>query len=278
VLSNEDLKKLTAADLVELIHTLGNYSHRIIYYGPANMTALTGALQPLHKMPGMFRPTPAPKVFNFTTQSANQVLFADFDMVQSEIRWVRNVPGYDPAKQPILDMFNNYFGGGMGSIVFQTIRESKALAYSTYSFYSAPDKKEDPYFVSAYVGCQADKFNEAIGAMNELLNDLPSVENNMQSAREAVKKNIETERITEDGIIFNYLAAERKGLKEDIRKSIYENADRLTFNDLKEFHGANMAHKPYTYCILASEKKLKPEDMQKIGAVKKLSMTEIFGY
>ena len=28
------------------------------------------------------------------------------------------------------------FGGGMSSIVFQTIRESKALAYSTYSFLS----------------------------------------------------------------------------------------------------------------------------------------------
>jgi predicted Zn-dependent peptidase len=66
-------------------------------------------------------------------------------------------------------MFNNYFGGGMGALVFQTIRESKALAYSTFAFYVTPDKKEDPFYTIAYVGSQADKFNEAVVAMNELL-------------------------------------------------------------------------------------------------------------
>ncbi len=36
---------------------------------------------------------------------------------------------------------NGYFGDGMFSIVFQTIRESKALAYSTFASYAKPDKK-----------------------------------------------------------------------------------------------------------------------------------------
>ncbi len=278
VLSSEELKLLTASELADMLHALPSFSHRILYYGPANINAVTASLKPLHKMPGMFKPAPAAKVYTFTKQDKNQVMFADYDMVQSEIRWVRNVGVYDPSKQPVLDMFNNYFGGGMGSLVFQTIRESKALAYSTYSYYVSPDKKEDPYMVSAYVGCQADKFIEATKAMNELLNDLPSVDNNMQSARAAVKKDIETERITQDAIFMNYLGAERKGLTEDIRKSVYDNIDKLTFNDLKKFHDDNMANKPYTYCILASEKKLKPEDVQKIGEVKKLSLTEIFGY
>jgi predicted Zn-dependent peptidase len=278
VLSADELNSLTSAELVEILHSLSGYSHRIIYYGPATMGGLTASLKSVHKMPDMFKPAPAPKVFTYTTQNQTQVLFADYDMVQSEIRWVRNIPGYDPAKQPVINMFNNYFGGGMGSLVFQTIRESKALAYSTYSNVGTPDKKEDPYNISAYVGCQADKFNESIKAMNELLNDLPSVENNMLAARSEMKKGIETERITEDDIIYNYLAAERKGLTEDIRKSIYEHADKLTYDDLKKFHTDNMANKPYTYCILASEKKLSADDIQKIGPVKKLSMQEIFGY
>ena len=278
VLSNDDLKALSSDELIALIHSLQNYSHRILYYGLATMAAFTASMKERHKMPDMFTPVPALKVFTFTTQTKNQVLFADYDMVQSEIRWVRNIPGYDPAKQPAIDMFNNYFGGNMGALVFQTIRESKALAYSTNSFVAAPEKKEDPYYIGAYVGCQADKFNESIKAMNELLNDLPSVENNMQAARSSLKKDIETERITEDGIIYNYIAAERKGLSEDIRKSIYEHADKLTYDDLKKFHDDNMANKPFTYCIVASEKKLKPEDVEKCGDVKKLSLEEIFGY
>jgi len=278
VLSNDELKELNSAELADLIRKLSYYSHRIIYYGPSSLTTLTASLKGVHKLPDMFKPAPPPKYFTFTSQTQNQVLFADYDMVQSEIRWVRNIPGYDPVKQPEIDMFNNYFGGGMGSLVFQTIRESKALAYSTYSYVGTPEKKEDPYLISAYVGCQADKFNESITAMNELLNDLPSVENNMLAARSEMKKSIETERITEDDIIYNYLAAERRGLNEDIRKSIYQNADKLSYADLKKFHDDNMAAKPYTYCIVASEKKLKADDVQKIGAVKKLSLDEIFGY
>ncbi len=278
VLSNDELKNLSSAELVSILHNLSGYSHRILYYGPSSLAGLTTSLKGVHTMPEMFKPAPAAKVFAYTTQAQTQVLFADYDMVQSEIRWVRNIPGYDPAKQPAINMFNNYFGGGMGSLVFQTIRESKALAYSTNSNVITPEKKEDPYFVQAYVGCQADKFNESIKAMNELLNDLPSVENNMLAARSELKKGIETERITEDDVIYNYLAAERRGLSEDIRKSIYENADKLGYADLKKFHDDNMANKPYTYCIVASEKKLNPEDVQKVGPVKKLTLTEIFGY
>ena len=273
-----DLNTITSDELVTMIHNANNFSHRILYYGPESLSGLTASLRDAHKMPEMFRATPAAKVFSYTEQKQNQVLFADYDMVQSEIRWVRNIPGYDPAKQPAIDMFNNYFGGNMGALVFQTIRESKALAYSTNSFVAAPDKKEDPYYISAYVGCQADKFSESIKAMNELLNDLPSVENNMLAARSGLKKDIETERITKDDIIYNYLAAERKGLNEDIRKSIYENADKLTYSDLKKFHDDNMAGKPFTYCIVASEKKLNADEVQKCGPVKKVSLTEIFGY
>jgi hypothetical protein len=114
--------------------------------------------------------------------------------------------------------------------------------------------------------------------MNELLNDLPSVENNLQAARSGLKKEIETDRITQDGIIANYLAAERKGLNEDIRKSIYEHADKMGYAELKKFHADNMAGKPFTYCIVASEKKINADDLQKCGPVKKLSLTEIFGY
>lgn len=273
-----DLNSLKSNELVGLLHGLNFNSHRILYYGPMTLPDITLALTTVHKMPVAFQPAPEAKAFTFSSQAENQVLFANYDMVQSEIRWVRNIPGYDPLKQPCIDMFNNYFGGNMGALVFQTIRESKALAYATNSFVITPEKKEDPYYISAYVGCQADKFNESIAAMNELLNDLPSVENNMQNARSALRKEIETQRITEDAIFSNYLAAERRGLKEDIRKVVYENSGKLSYADLKKFHDDNMANKPFTYCIVASDKKVKMEDMQKYGKVKTLSLEEIFGY
>jgi predicted Zn-dependent peptidase len=278
VLSNDELNNITADELVNLLHNMNNYPHTIIYYGSQALPALTAGLQSLHTIPASFTAPDKKASFSFATQTANQILFADYDMVQSEIRWVRNAAAYSADAEPVVNIFNNYFGGGMGALVFQTIRESKALAYSTFAFYATPDKKEDPFYTLAYVGCQADKFNESVVAMNELLNDLPNVGENIKAARAGIKKDIETERITQDGIIFNYLAAERKGLTEDIRKKMYTAVDKINYNELKAFHTANIANKPYTYCVVASEKKLPAETISKYGEVIKLSLETIFGY
>ena len=49
-------------------------------------------------------------------------------------------------------------------------------------------------------------------------------------------------------------------------------------DDIKKFHSNNFADKPFTYAIVASEKKIDMEQMKKLGEVKKLSLEEIFGY
>ncbi|MEN9570334.1 MAG: hypothetical protein RL172_1565 [Bacteroidota bacterium] len=278
VLSNDELNNLTAQELTDLLHGINNQPHQILYYGPQALPALATSLKTAHSLPSSFAPVPERAVFNYASQDKNEILFADYNMVQAEVRWVRNGTAYAADMEPTVNIFNNYFGGGMGAIVFQTIRESKALAYSTFAFYATPDKKEDPFYTLAYVGCQADKFNESVVAMNELLNDLPNLPENFKLAQAGIKKDIETERITQDGIIFNYLTAQRKGVTEDIRKKMYADADKITFDDLKSFHTGNIARKPYTYCIVASDKRVKEEDMKKYGEVKKLSLDEIFGY
>lgn len=48
--------------------------------------------------------------------------------------------------------------------------------------------------------------------------------------------------------------------------------------DLKNFHAVNFAGKPYTYALVASEKKMNMDDLKKIGEVKKISLEELFGY
>ena len=166
----------------------------------------------------------------------------------------------------------------MGSLVFQTIRESKALAYSTYGVYASPSKKEDDYYMLAYVGSQADKFNDAVGAMNELLTTMPKLPVNLDLAKGQVKKDLETERITQDGIIFNYLGAQQLGLKEDIRKQVYSSVDKVTLDELNQFHQSHFSGKPYTYCLVASDKKVSMDDLKKLGEVKTISLEELFGY
>jgi hypothetical protein len=107
---------------------------------------------------------------------------------------------------------------------------------------------------------------------------MPDLSENLNLAKTQVKKDIQTERITQDNIIFNYLAAKDLGLTEDPRKAIYTSVDNIKMQDLKTFHETNFSGKPYTYAIVASEKRVPMKDLEKLGEVKKISLEELFGY
>ncbi len=278
VLSTDELEKTTSAELLERIKNLPNFDHTVIYYGPETVADLVKILQPIHIVPNTFATAKTATVFKQRENTKNEVLFADYDMVQSETRWIRNTEAFNPEKSTLVNVFNNYFGGGMGSIVFQTIRESKALAYSTYGYYVAPSKKDQQYYMLGYVGSQVDKFKDATIAMNELLTKMPTIDGNLTLAKSQVKKDIQTQRITQDDIIFDYLGATELGLKTDARKTLYETVDNVKMDDVKNFHTNYFSEKPFTYAIVASEKKIDMEQMKKLGDVKKLSLEEIFGY
>lgn len=278
VLSNDEVKQMTSAQLLDILHHINTYKHSINYYGPEASDVFASHIEKIHILPAAFTEAAPAQKFTYTANTENQVYFANYDMVQSEIRWVRNGGHYDAAQTAKANLFNSYFGGGMGSIVFQTIRESKALAYSTYAYYINPDKKEKDYAMIAYVGSQADKMNDAVGAMNELLNVLPESDKNFESSKYNTLNSLETSRVTNYEIISRYYADKRLGIDHDSRIDEYNGLKPLTFGDIKTFHADNVANKPYNYCIVASDTKIKKEDLQKFGKLNTLTLAQIFGY
>lgn len=277
-LTNEELSNLKAGDLVKVLHDLANYQHQILYFGPKSAKEIATTLKTVHTAPKAFTPMPEPVKFVQLEQKENNVLLAHYDMVQAEIFWARNGDKYNETMIPVSSLFNEYFGGGMGTIVFQTIRESKALAYSTYAYFSNPANKDYRTTFRAYVGTQSDKFSDATAAMNELLDSLPNSPKAIENAKVSLVKKLATERITEDGILFSYLNAQKLGRNYDIRKNIYSRIPNMSFADLQEFHTKEISHKPYTYCIVAGEGKLDEAKMQSLGKIQTLSLEELFGY
>jgi len=277
-LSNAELKKLKAEDMVAYLKELSTYKHKIYYYGPASSEDVASSLNKKHNTPSTLKDYP--KAYPFAAQNIadNKVYFTDFDMVQANIYWVAKADAYSVKELPATYLFNEYFGGGMGSIVFQTLRESKALAYSTTSRTETPNRRNDPFFTTAFIGTQADKLNEAITGMNDLLHTMPETETLLENARRGLKSQIEAQRIIRTDILMNYDQALRMGNDHDIRKDIYDNVGNLTMTDIEKFHQENYGDKKYTYCVLASKQKIKMEDLEKYGKVENLTLEQIFGY
>lgn len=277
-LSNDEISNIKSADLINMLHNLCNYKHTITYYGPKPINSFSADMVRLHPLPKEFTPEAPAKKFIYAVTNSNKVYFTDYDMVQAEIRWVRNSGIYNPNNAAKVTLFNSYFGGGMGSMVFQTLRESKALAYSTFALYASPNSKEKENTVVAYIGTQADKINEAVAGMNDLLNVLPESDKSFNISKANAINNIETTRITKDGIISSYLSDKRLGFDRDSRIAEYMALKQLSFSDIKKFHKDNISSKPYNYCIVASEKNFNQDTFSKYGSLNKLSLRDIFGY
>lgn len=279
ILSEAELRALKAKDLVALIRQLTTYEHKVYYYGPRELKNLTLFLTAQHKLPAKLLPYPKPVTFTRQDTKGNAVYFVNYDMVQAEIMWLNRQPdAFDENQLPVINLFNEYFGGGMSSVVFQTIRESKALAYSTFSRFNTPAKASDPYYIMAYIGTQADKTNQAIPAMNELLRDMPLTESAFDNVKVALKNQIETERIIKEDILFNYMAAQKLGLSSDRRIATYEQLGTMSLQSIKDFHEKRYKSAPFNYFIMGNKEKISLDELKKYGEVTELTLEEIFGY
>lgn len=278
-LSEADLRGLKAEELVSMVKQITSYQHSVYYYGPLGLDQAKAMVGKFHKTPASLLAYPQPVKFERSVTNASKVYFVNYKMVQAEIFWLnRQTQSYDSTAYPIIGVFNEYFGGGMSSVVFQTIRESKALAYSTFSRYANPVKNTDPYYIMAYVGTQADKLNDAVPAMQELLTNLPKSEAGFSAAKEAIKQQIETQRVNKEAIFFSMMAARKLGLHHDTNKDVYERLDGISFSDVEQFYIQHYRNIPYHMMVMGSKERISLDDLKKFGEVTELSLEDIFGY
>lgn len=275
--SNEELNKVSVDDITYKIKLLNSFEHKILYYGPLSLDDVKFSLNSYHTVPAKLNPLPA--AYNFAEKPLeNAVFMADYDMKQVEINMMSTGHVYDKNLVPIITLYNNYFGGGMSSIMFQDLRESKALAYSTGGAYTAPREPGKTYTNSNFIGSQADKLEEAINGVKNLVNTMPKAEGSFNSAKESLIQDIRAERINKSQILFDYENALKFGLTTDIRKDIFEKGQTFTFEDLQKFHDQYIKGKPVTTTVLGKKDLLNMKVLEKLGPVKQLSLQEIFGY
>ena len=278
VLDNGELKQITPEELLAEIDALMHYRHRVLYYGPAEPEKLSAELLELERLKKQFVPVPDAEPFREIEQKENRVYVVDYDMTQAELLMLSRDKPYDPERIPLITLFNEYYGGGMSSVVFQELREAKALAYSVFSVYRIPKDKDDHHYIFSYIGTQADKLPEALSGVNELLENLPESPELFDTAKDGIRRKIRTERLTRTKILFTREEAQKLGLNHDIRRDIYESTEQFNFEDIATFHRHRFADRKYTLLVLGKKENLDMETLKRYGNVTTLSLEEIFGY
>ncbi|MFN8276639.1 MAG: insulinase family protein [Chitinophagales bacterium] len=278
VMSNEELKSVKAASLTDLLHRLTTYKHRVFYYGQKDLNEAIASLDKIHQVTMPMADYPAATPYPEKAIDAPVVYFANYPMKQAELVMLSWDEVYNKSLVPSAQMFNEYYGGNMSSVLFQEIREKQALAYSVFGQFNSPAKKDEHFSVLAYVGTQADKLPTAVKEMSALYNDMPEAEKQFNMSKESMLKNMESDWVTRANIYWRYRAAAKRGIDYDIRKDIYAQAKGMTLQNVHQFFDQHVKGKKFVYLVLGSKEDVNRKALETLGPVQEISLTELFGY
>ncbi len=278
-LEEAEVRALTSEELIQRLKGLSNYEHTVHYYGPNPVKEVAAAIQQYHKRADQLKPVPESRSFEQPHTSENEVLFLDFPIVQADVMLIsRGTPHFSLDEFQLSEWYNEYFGYGLSSIVFQEIRESRALAYSSFAYYSSPDRLDQPHYLQAYLGTQPDKLQEGIPALTGILQDMPVLKGQAMQARHSILRRIESERIVPGRYFWESLTARRLGFEKDMREDLYQRLQRSELPDLLRFHQEYVRDRAYKHVVLGSADRMDWAALEQVGPVRKLSMEEVFGY
>lgn len=277
-LDNEAMLALTSDGLLSQIRNLFSQSHEIRYYGPASETALRRALAAVHPVLPNLKPIEK-KFDERVTTPENTVVMAQYDSKQIYyLQYSNRGETFDAANAPGIEMYNEYFGGGMNAIVFQEMREARGLAYSASAVVGSPDNRDGCYVYNAFIATQNDKMQVAMEAFDDIINDMPVSEKAFEVAREGLLTRLRTQRVKGYAVLRQYARCRDLGLTEPVWRSVFESVQNMTMDDVKAAQEKWARDRNYTFAILGDIKDLDTDYLRTVGPVRIVSLEDIFGY
>lgn len=276
----EELAALDPQEIINAVRELTGYEHEVLYYGNLPENEVIKLVNDTHIVPeGKLKPVPTAEVYPALNPEETVIFIAPYDAKQLYMTMFSNLGGeYDINKTPLIQLYNEYFGGSMNSIVFQEMRESRSLAYSASAFFSQPNMLGRPYTYGTQIATQNDKMSDAIDAFLLIINDMPESQAAFDLAKQGLESRLRSQRVIKDDKAWAYRSARYLGLDHEARKDVYEKLGNLTLEDIVKFQKENVKGRTYYYGILGDPEDLDLDALRKLGRVVTLTTEDIFGY
>ena len=277
-LTNDALAALSSEDLLTKIKDVYAKGHEVLYYGPMKEADVKASLAANHKVSEDAQPVPECFPAKQPT-TGSSVIMAQYDAKQIYyIQYSNRGEKFNPEAEAALDLYNEYFGGGMNTIVFQEMREARGLAYSAWARLYGPQNIDDDYYYQAFIATQNDKMQIAIEAFDDIINNMPASDAAFSVAKEALISRLRTQRTTGIDVLNSYRACRRLGISEPMAKQVFEKVQGMTLEDVSATQQEWVKGRDYTYAILGDINDLDTKYLSTLGPVKIVTLEDIFGY
>lgn len=276
IYTSSQIKSLNPQELVNKVKNLFSYKHNIFYYGQKPIDEVTKILNTSHHINLPLKEYPSRKTYEYTTFSEPTVYFYNFDMVQAEMIFLAKDESYNSSYSAYSNLLNEYFGSGLSSIIFQEIREQKALAYASSCIYSTPAYNDENHFIQGYIGTQADKIKDAIPTLQGLINKMPRIDKQFENAKESALSQIASDRTTRTDIYNLKEVLRNRGIDFDLRMQTYDAINKMSFEQLNDFFEKHYTKNTYAIVIIGNKDKIDLDYLKSLGKFKELTEKDLF--
>jgi predicted Zn-dependent peptidase len=275
--SDSDINASTIESLTLLLKNLLQTKRTVLYYGPKSpedviISIKTGFIGD----PNLTKELNSYEALRAHTPKRNQIYFFEKEMAQAQVRLEFSVGKYNEKEIPASQLFNEYFGGGMAGLVFQELREARALAYSAWAHFFTPSHPDEENILVGSIGCQADKTLDAVQAFMDLLENMPINQTRWESAHSSILSSYRTNPIpyrSTAGFIFDVNSL---GLTGDPRKERFTKTGEATIKTLRQFYQNSIKPKAKLLSIVGDSSKIKIKELEKIGPVTQIKKEQLF--
>jgi len=278
-LSNEDVLGLTVSKLAANFINATHYETSVHYTGKFSFEEVKKVLTNNLAFPSNLKPSSSPVSTPQAKYTENTILmFNNRNARQGDVYIF--IPGqeYQPEQRPVIDAFNQYFGGGFNGLVLQELRELRSFAYTASANYSIPPVPNRKSMFTGYIGTQGDKTLDAIGEFLNLINEMPQYPERMDNIKDYLFQATVSSSPSKRQLTQTVESWMKAGYNEDPRIKLSEAYGSVEFDDILSFYNQKISNKPIAIGIIVNRKMIDRKQLSNFGKVVNLSSSKIFKY
>lgn len=275
-MTTEEIRATTLDELISLPAELLEYRHIIAYTGSKPLEDVVSILREHYVLNEDLKETPPYRFRTAREISETEVLVVDQKTAQAQVRIEFPDGEFNEADSAIASAYTTYFGNGMSSIVFQELREARALAYSAYAAYSQGGRANAQNLMIGSIGTQTDKTVDAVSAFLDLMENMPQSEPRFEESVNSLINRYRTSKLNFREVIGAVRGWERLELEGDPRRARYEALQNATLADMIEFQQQHVKDRPKIISIVGDLSIIDVAELEQFGSVKEVQVSDLF--
>lgn len=275
-LPSDEIRATTLDELLGLPADLLNYKQTITYTGSMPLEELVEVLRRHHAVAGELKDTPPYRFRTAREIDSTEIYVVDQQTAQAQVRIEFPDGQYNRDDTVAASIYTEYFGGGMSSVVFQELREARALAYTASARYAQGSRLNDQNLVLGSIGTQTDKTVDALSAFIDLIDNMPVSAERFAENRESILNRYRTSKIGFRQVIGAVRGWELLGLQGDPRRESYARLQTLETSDLVNFHEQHIKGRPKLISIVGDVSVIGADQLEQFGRVEQIQVENLF--